>query len=204
MSDTEELFQQKIKLAIDEKKILKDWENPMRKPLVAKVVVNFAVGESGEPLQKAKQVLETITNGRTAIECRAKDSVRGFNVRKGEPIGVRVTLRGQEAVDFLKKVFWAKEDFISYKNWDNEGNLAMGIKDHLTLPDTRYDPKLGVQGFGVTAVLERPGFRIKRRKYLRKKVGRHHRIAKDEAVFFYQKTFNLKLIEDYPERMMSF
>ncbi|MHA2298549.1 MAG: 50S ribosomal protein L5 [Candidatus Hodarchaeales archaeon] len=200
MSDIEEPVHKKIQLNIDKNKVLKDWKNPMRKPRITKVVVNFSVGESGEPLQKAKQVLESIT-GKNAIECRAKESIRSWNVRKGEPIGVRVTLRDQEAFDFIKKVLWANEDFVSYKNWDNEGNLALGIKDHLNLPDTRYDPKLGVHGFGVTAIIERPGFRIKRRKYMRRKVGRHHRLTKDEAVYYYEQEFNIKLIEDYPDRI---
>lgn len=200
----EEIVHEKIQLSIDKEKTLKDWENPMRKPLIAKVIVNFSVGQSGEPLEKARKVLENITNGKTPVDCLAKDSVRSFNVRKGEPIGVRVTLRRNDAIEFLKKVFWGLEDFVSYKNWDSEGNFSVGIKDHLTLPETRYDPKLGVQGFNVTAVVERPGYRIKRRRFLRKKVGRKHRLTKDESVFFFQQLFNIKLIEDHPERLYQY
>lgn len=171
----------------------------MRAPILEKVVLNFAVGKSGPELEKARKLAEKLT-GRTPSDSKAHDHVRGFGIRKGEPIGVHVTLRGKEGIAFLKRVFWAKEDVILSKSFDKEGNLAIGIKDHLNLPDIKYDPKIGVFGFGVTANIKRPGFRLKYRRLKRKKIPNKHRITKDEAMAWYLTNFeNLKILEKVEE-----
>ncbi|MEM3003748.1 MAG: 50S ribosomal protein L5, partial [Candidatus Bathyarchaeia archaeon] len=76
-------------------------ENVMRKIKIGKVTVNIGVGKSGEPLEKAKKVLEQIT-GQTPCSRKARRTVKDFGIRKGEPIGCMVTLRGERAADFLK------------------------------------------------------------------------------------------------------
>ncbi|MHA2363371.1 MAG: 50S ribosomal protein L5 [Candidatus Hodarchaeales archaeon] len=185
---------------IDKEKYKKDWDKiPMRSPRLHKVTVNFAVGKSGPELEKARNLAEKLT-GRVPQDSKAHDSIRGFGVRKGEPIGVHVTLRGDEGHEFLRKVFWSKDDTILVRNFDKEGNLALGIKDHLNLPEIRYDPKIGVFGFGVTANLERPGFRLKRRRLKRKKIPTKHRLTKEEAIVWYLTNFeNLKIVEKKEE-----
>jgi len=174
---------------------LKDWEDhPMRRPLIQKVVVNFAVGESGPTLEKARTLCEKLTNQKP-IECRAKASVRSFNVRKNEPIGVRVTLRNEKARSFLARALWAKDDTVSPKNFDPFGNLSFGIADHLDLEGVRYDPNIGVHGFDVTTVIERPGYRVKRRRQQRARIPKRHRITKEEGIVFFTEQFGIK-VED--------
>ena len=181
-------------------KFQKDWQDsPMRAIRLEKVVINFALGRSGPELERARTLAENLTN-RTPVDSKAHEGVRGFGIRKGEPIGVHVTLRGQEGVDFMKKVFWAKDDRILMRNFDNNGNLALAIKDHLTLPEVRYDPKIGVFGFGVTANLERKGYRIKRRRLRSKKLPQRHKITKDEAMAWFMTNFeNLKIVKTLEE-----
>jgi len=162
----------------------------MRKPRIEKVSVNFAVGASGPELEKARTLCEIITNQEPA-EGKAKESVRGFAIRKHEPIAVFSTLRGQKAFDFIKKSFWAVEDNIPAKKFDEFGNLAFGISDHLTLPNAKYDPKLGVHGFNTTVVLERNGHRIKRRRLRPHKIPKRHKITKEEGIAFFKHEFNL-------------
>lgn len=165
------------------------WEKtPMKAPKLEKVIINFALGHSGPDLERARVLAEKLTNKKPA-DSIAKESQRAWGVRKGEPIGVHVTLRGNEGLQFLRKVFWAKDDKILVRNFDNLGNLALGIKDHLNLPDVKYDPKIGVFGFGVTANLQRSGYRIKRRRQKQKKIPNRHRISRKEAIAWYLSNF---------------
>jgi large subunit ribosomal protein L5 len=180
-----------VPLTEEEQEFVKEWAtHPMRKPLVAKVSVNFAVGASGPELEKARELCERITN-QVPAEGKAKESVRGFGIRKHEPIAIFTTLRGEKAKEFLKKSLWAIEDRVSARNFDKHGNLSFGIKDHLQLPDIKYDPKIGVHGFNTTVVLERNGFRIKDRRLRPHKVPRRHKITKEEGIAFFKHEYNL-------------
>ncbi|WP_455465342.1 50S ribosomal protein L5 [Candidatus Hodarchaeum mangrovi] len=180
-----------VDLTETEKAFIKDWEqHPMRKPRILKVSVNFAVGASGPQLEKARELCERLTN-QVPTEGKAKESVRGFNIRKHEPIAVFTTLRGEKATEFLKKAFWAVHDSVSAKNFDVFGNLAFGIDEHLKLPDIKYDPKIGVMGFDTTVVLERPGFHNKRRRLRPSKISTRHKISKEEGITFFKHEFNL-------------
>ena len=87
---------------MDTKQYEKVWENISKKPKIEKVVINLAVGRSGPELERARTLAESLT-GRKPADSRAKESVRGFTIRKGEPIGCHVTLRGEDAEEFLKK-----------------------------------------------------------------------------------------------------
>ncbi|MFX0014712.1 MAG: 50S ribosomal protein L5 [Promethearchaeota archaeon] len=180
-----------ITLTDSEKVYVKEWEKqPMRKPRILKVCVNFAVGTSGPELERARELCERLTD-QTPAEGRAKESVRGFGIRKHEPIAVFTTLRGELAQNFLKKAFWGIEEKVSKRNFDAHGNLSLGIADHLKLPDIKYDPKIGVHGFDTTIVLERPGYRTNRRRIRSAKIPKKHRITKEEGIAFFKHEFNL-------------
>ena len=180
-----------VPLTEEEQKFVDDWKtHPMKKPIVKKVSVNFGVGTSGPELEKARELCEKITN-QVPAEGKAKESVRGFAIRKHEPIAVFTTLRGELAKEFLKKSLWAKEDRVSAKNFDVHGNLSFGISDHLDLPDIKYDPKIGVHGFNTTVVLERNGFRVKRRRIRPHKIPKRHKISKAEGIAFFKHEYNL-------------
>ena len=180
-----------VPLTEEEQKYVKDWQaNPMRKTLVKKVSVNFSVGASGPELEKARELCEIITK-QVPAEGKAKESVRGFAIRKHEPIAVFSTLRGELAKEFLKKSLWAIEDRVSSKKFDMQGNLSFGIADHLNLPNIKYDPKIGVHGFNTTVVLERNGFRVKKRRIRPHKIPMRHKISKEEGIAFFKHEYNL-------------
>ncbi|MHA2073353.1 MAG: 50S ribosomal protein L5 [Candidatus Hodarchaeales archaeon] len=180
-----------VPLTETEQAFVKEWKTqPMRKPRVLKVSVNFAVGASGPKLEKARELCERITNQAPA-DGKAKESVRGFAIRKHEPIGVFTTLRGELAHEFLKKALWAIEDKISSNKFDEFGNLSFGLDDHLKLPNIKYDPKIGVHGFNTTVVLERPGYRTKRRRIRPNKIPTRHKITKEEGITFFKHEYNL-------------
>jgi large subunit ribosomal protein L5 len=167
--------------------------NPMRELRIEKVTVNIGVGKSGEPLEKAKKVLNQITN-RTPCSRKAKKTIKEFGIRKGEPMACSVTLRRDEAKAFLKKALEAAGNKISRSSFDGLGNFAFGIKEHIEIPGTKYIPELGIFGMNVTVTLERPGFRVKRRAIRRSDVGKGHLVSRDEAVDFIRSNFGTEIV----------
>ncbi len=165
-------------------------ENEMRQIELQKVVLNIGTGGPGEELEKAKNLLENLT-GRDAKITKAK-SRSAFGVSKGRDIGVMVTLRDEEAESFLERALEAKEYKLKRSSFDDQGNFSLGIKEHIDLPGTDYDPEVGIFGMDITATLERPGFCIKRKKIPRK-IGENHKITKQEAMDFVKERFDVEI-----------
>lgn len=170
----------------------KETVNPMSKPKIAKVVVNISVGKSGEPLDKAKKIIGELTS-QNPCERRAKKTIREFGIRKQEPIACLVTLRGESARKFLKKVFLAVDNRLSQRSFDKNGNLSFGIKEHIDIIGTKYSPELGIIGFNVTIVMEKPGYRIKRRHRTKSKIGSKHLLNLEEAESFIRDEFGVEI-----------
>ncbi len=176
-------------------KILEEWrEKPMKKPRISKVTVNIALGYGGERLAKAAEVLEQIT-GQKPVFRKAKRTIRAFGVRKGENIAVMVTLRGEKAIEFLKKALEAVGYRIKASSIDEHGNVAFGIEEHILIPGVKYDPTVGILGMDVILTIERPGHRIVRRKRARKShIPRRHRVTKEETMVLLSEMFGVKWI----------
>jgi len=168
--------------------------NPMKEIRIEKVTVNIGVGQTGEELNKAKTTLENVTNAKPTLT-KAKIKQPEWGIREGLTIGTKVTLRGAKANAFLKNAFIAKDNKLKKKNFDKTGNFGFGIKEHIDLPNVKYDPKLGIRGMDVLVTLERPGYRIKRRAYKKKNVGVRHLINQEEAINFMKEKFNVRIEE---------
>ena len=166
--------------------------NPMRQIRIGKVIVNMGLGEGGETLAKAMTVLETLT-GVKPCPRKAKKAIREFGVRKGENIACISTIRGEPADDFLKRAFESSKNKIKQSCFDNFGNISFGIKEHINMPGTKYDPKLGIFGMNVCIVLERPGYRVARRGQRPGKIGSEHRVNKEESMAFIKERFGISL-----------
>src|SRR4030043_783724 len=108
-------------------------KHPMRMPRIEKVVVNLNVGKSGEPLEKANKVLAEIT-GQTPVKRKAKKTIRDFGIREGESIAVVVTLRKQQAIDFLTKALPVVDNKVARRAFDVRGNFSFGLKEHIDIP----------------------------------------------------------------------
>jgi len=169
-------------------------ENPLRKIRIEKVTLNIATGKSGEPLEKAKKVLNQLT-GRVPATKRAKKTVKDFGVRQGEPISAIVTLRREEASTFLVRALDAVSNKVKGSSFDNYGNFSFGIKEHIEIPGTKYVPELGIFGATVHVTLERPGYRLRRRSIRPAKMSRNHYVSKDEAVQFITDNFRTQVAE---------
>jgi large subunit ribosomal protein L5 len=160
----------------------------MKKIFVDKVVINIGVGKSGDPIEKAKKALLELTGQQPAVR-GAKKTVRDFGIHKGEPIGAIVTMRRGTAVDFLKRVIAAKKNMLKASSFDNYGNISVGIHEHIDIPGTKYNPDIGIFGMDVNVVLIRPGFRIARKSRKSARIGKRHRIGKEEAMEFFRQEF---------------
>lgn len=169
-------------------------ENPMRVIRLAKVIVHINVGRSGEMLEKARKVLEEIT-GQKACTKQAKMSIKDFGITEGEPIACLTTLRGERGAPFLKRAFEAVSNSLKASSFDQNGNFAFGIKEHIEIPGTKYVPELGIFGMDVMGTLERPGYRIKRRRIRPASIGKSHRITKEEAIKFISEKFAIQIKE---------
>jgi large subunit ribosomal protein L5 len=152
----------------------------------------MAVGESGELLQKAATLLEELT-GQKPVNRVAKKTNRDFGIREGEPIATMVTLRGDLAETFLTRAFEALENRISFKNFDTYGNFSFGIKEHIDLPGVRYDPTVGIFGMDVCVTIERIGYRISRRKVLKKQVHPSNRVSKEQGIEFIKNKYGVDI-----------
>ncbi|MGC9529728.1 MAG: 50S ribosomal protein L5 [Candidatus Bipolaricaulaceae bacterium] len=135
------------------------YENVMQVPKVAKVVVNMGVGKHDDPkvLEGAVRNLAQLA-GQRPVVTRAKQAISDFKIRKGDPIGCRVTLRGARAHEFLNKLFNVVlpgiRDFkgVSRASFDGRGNYSLGITEQLVFPEISYDEVVQIQGMDVTIV----------------------------------------------------
>ncbi len=168
--------------------------NVMQRIEIAKVVVNMSIGQ-GERLEKAVKVLEEIT-GQKPCKRKAKETIREFGIRRGEYMACMVTLRGEKAIEFLRKALMAKGNVIKKSSFDKNGNISFGIREHLDIPGTKYDPNLGVFGMDVTIVFEKPGYRVSRRKRKRSKVGRNQRVKIEESIEYLKNNFGVEVVEE--------
>ena len=142
--------------------LMKDFgfKNIMQVPKLERIVVNMGLGEAvqnAKLVESAAEELKAIT-GRKPVVTRAKKSIAGFKLREGMPIGVMVTLRGEQMYDFLDRLVSLAlprtRDFkgISPKAFDGRGNYTLGIREQIVFPEINYDKIDRIKGMNVTLV----------------------------------------------------
>lgn len=171
-----------------------NWKSPMKKPYLEKIVLNIGVGVGGEELEKASNVLEQIT-GKKTIKTQSKVNVKEFNLRKGRPIGCKITVRGKDAEKLLKRLLIVNNNKMLRKSFDNFGNFAFGIDEHIKIPQTDYEASIGLWGLDVCGRIIRPGMRVKTRRKSRSKIPQHHYISRAEAQYFLKQNFGVEIVK---------
>ncbi len=164
--------------------------NPMKEIRIAKVTINIGCGEAGEKLDKAKKLLNSLTDKKILITKTKKRTK--FGMPKGRPIGCKVTLRGKDAVEFLKRVLDVAEFKLKASSFDEQGNFSLGVKEHIHLPGVRYDPNIGIYGMDVCVTLERKGFRVSRKR-LPEKIGKKHLITLEDSIEWAKKNLGVEV-----------
>jgi large subunit ribosomal protein L5 len=137
-----------------------EYTNPMQVPRLDKIVVNIGLGEA---LTNAKAVDAAVGDiglitGQKPIVTRAKRSIAQFRVRTGNPIGVKVTLRGEKMWDFLERLTRLAlpriRDFrgVPSKSFDGRGNYSLGLREQLAFPEIDYDKVDRLRGLEISIV----------------------------------------------------
>ena len=157
MNELRNLYNTEIKNNLMEKF---NYSSVMQVPKLSKIVVNIGVGDASHDskfIEAAKKDLEAIT-GQKAIITKAKKSIAAFKLREGQPIGVKVTLRGDAMYNFMDKLIKVAlprvRDFrgISSKAFDGFGNYTLGIKEQLIFPEINYDEIVKLRGMDIVFV----------------------------------------------------
>lgn len=137
-----------------------NYKNPLQVPRVQKVVINVGIGKAAEdikPLEIALKELGKIT-GQRALITRAKKDISNFKIRKGSPVGCKVTLRKARMYEFLDRLINvalpSMKDFrgISTKSFDRAGNYTLGLTEQTIFPEIEFDKIEQVHGMDITIV----------------------------------------------------
>jgi large subunit ribosomal protein L5 len=160
----------------------------MREPHVEKVVVHMGVGQGGRELAQGEEILEEVT-GQVPVRTTAKATEPDFNIREGDPIGAKVTLRDEMAREFLETTLELVA--LHRRQFDETGNFSFGVAEHTDFPSQEYDPTIGIYGLDVTVNLVRPGYRVAKRDKASRSIPSSHRLTVDDAVAFVESTFDV-------------
>ncbi len=166
--------------------------NPIRTPSIDKITIHIGTGESGERLTNAEKLLQTIVKQKT-VRSMAKKTIPAFSIKKKEPIGCKVTLRGKRASDFLKTALNIVDNRLNASQFDDGGNFSFGIEEHTDFPGMKYDPSIGIFGMDINVALKRPGYRINRRKIEQHKIPQNHRLTKEDAISFVKNKYSVEV-----------
>jgi len=164
-------------------------ENKMREIKLEKVILN--IGGTGDKLDKGMILLEKIS-GRKPVKVKATKRIPAWSVRPGLEVGTKVTLRGKEAVEILKKFLPAVDNIIKEKQIQ-DNFLAFGIHEYIEIPGVEYIREVGIMGFELTAVFSRSGKSVEKRKIKRGKPKRLT-ITKQEIEEYLTTKFNTTIL----------
>jgi large subunit ribosomal protein L5 len=168
--------------------------NTMRTIRIEKVTLNIGAGKDVTKLEKGMKILKAIT-GIDPVKTVTQKRLQAWGLRPGLPIGCKITVRKKGAEVLLQRLIEAREFQLKNSQFDNRGNLAFGIPEYIDIPGIKYDPQIGISGLEVCVTLERPGFRIKRRRSKPSSVGKRQTITKVEAIDFMKQHFKVTVGE---------
>ena len=137
-----------------------EYKTPMQAPRLEKICLNQGVGTAVVDKKLIDSALEemTLITGQKAVVTKSKKDISNFKLRKGMPIGVRVTLREDRMYEFLERLVSVAiprtRDFrgISTKSFDGRGNYTLGIKEQIIFPEIDIDKVKSITGMDVTFV----------------------------------------------------
>jgi len=164
--------------------------NPMRNIRIEKVTLNIGAGTNQDKLEKGIKLIHHIS-GKSPVKTFTTKRIPTWNVRPGLALGCKLTLRKKHAHEILGKLLEAKDRKLSPKQFDQIGNLAFGVHEYIDIPGVKYNHDIGIMGFEVCVTLERPGYRVKRRRVRKSSLSKKHIITKEEAMDYLKNEFKV-------------
>ncbi|CAE10731.1 50S ribosomal protein L5 [Wolinella succinogenes] len=157
MYQLKKLYNEELKAKLSEELGIK---NPMLLPKLEKIVISVGAGDHAKDTKVMQNIADTISliAGQKAVITIAKKSVAGFKMREGMPMGVKVTLRGNQMYNFLEKLISIAlprvKDFrgVPRNGFDGRGNYSFGLNEQLMFPEVVYDDIMVSHGMNITMV----------------------------------------------------
>ncbi len=156
MSRLKKRYQDEIKQELQKKFA---YANPMMIPTLEKVVINMGIAEASKDKNTIQACVNEMTmlSGQKPIITKAKKAISNFKLREGQPIGIKVTLRGARMFDFIDRFFTIVcpriRDFRGFPiKCDGQGNFTLGIDDQQVFPEINLDEVKRAQGMNITFV----------------------------------------------------
>ncbi len=136
------------------------YKSSMQVPKLLKICLNQGLGDAVSDKKMVEQACDemTLITGQKAVATKSKKDISNFKLRKGMPIGARVTLRGDKMYEFLERLITASlprvRDFrgISASGFDGRGNYNLGIKEQIIFPEINIDKVNKITGMDITFV----------------------------------------------------
>ncbi len=152
-----DIYLEKIVPAIMEKF---SYKNKLQVPRIEKIVINMGIGDASSDIKILETAMDELAliAGQKAIITRAKKAIANFKIREGQPVGCKVTLRGQRMYEFFDRLINIAlpriKDFrgISGDSFDNKGNYALGLNEQTIFPEIDYDKVKKIQGMDIVIV----------------------------------------------------
>jgi len=168
--------------------------NKMRTIRIEKLTLNIGAGKNTALLEKGMKLIESIA-GTKPVKTMTQKRIPGWGLRPGLPIGCKLTLRGKKAEELIPRLLSARENRLVPKNFDGAGNISFGIPEYIDIDGIKYDPDIGIIGLQVCITLNRPGYRVKRRRLKTVKIPKAHRISHAESQDYMKERFKTTIEE---------
>jgi large subunit ribosomal protein L5 len=165
-------------------------QNIMQEFKLEKVVLN--VGGTADKLEKGAILLEKIS-GKKAIKIKATKRIPTWQVRPGLEVGAKVTIRGKDAENMLKRLLPALDNTLKEKQIQ-DNFLSFGIHEYIEIPGVDYIREVGIMGFEITAVFIKPGKYVELKKVKRGKRPKKLNVLKEEIINFLETKFKTKIL----------
>lgn len=162
--------------------------NVMRNVKIEKILLS--AGGVEQELEKAKKLLSIISQKKVQVIASQK-RIPTFGVRPGLEVGVRVTLRGREAIELLKRLLTAIDNQLKKKQV-SENHFSFGVKEYIEIPGIEYQRDIGIRGLNITVVFIRAGVRIARKKIKSGKLPKRQHIPQEEIIKYMEDNFKTK------------
>ena len=160
----------------------------MRAVKIEKLVLSC--GAVGDDLVKAKRLIELLSKRKAQVIASQK-RIPDFDVRPGLEVGTRVTIRGKDAAELLRRLLAAEDNLLKRKQI-SENHFSFGIKEYIEIPGIEYQRDIGIRGLNVTVVFIRAGVRVQRKKIKSGILPKKQFVSKAEIIKYMEDNFKTK------------